>query len=248
MKISAVIITMNEERNIARCMKTLGWVDEIIMVDTDSTDKTVEIARQMGAKVFSTNWQGYGRTKQYAVERATGEWVFSIDADEIVTAGLAEEILKAIGDGGACDGYCLPRITSFIGRWIYHSQWYPDYVLRLFRRGRGKFSDALVHEKIMVDGPVGYLKMPLLHYSYPDLATYFRKSVKYNDLGGKEFIQRGRRFGWFLPVVRPMATFYRHFIFHLGFLDGWAGFFIGMLSAHRNYSKYQYLKKLTRSG
>jgi glycosyltransferase involved in cell wall biosynthesis len=246
MKISAVIITMNEEKNIARCLKSLAWVDEIILVDTDSTDMTLDIARQIGAEVFSTPWHGYGPTKQFAVDRASGDWILSVDADEVVTPRLADEILTAIGAGEAADGYFLPRMTSFIGRWIRHSQWYPDYVLRLFRRGKGRFTDALVHEKIIVDGSVGYMKNPLLHYSYPDLASFFRKTAKYNDLGGKEFVQNGRKVSRLSLLLRPIATFYRHFVFHLGFLDGWAGFFIGILSAHRNYSKYRHLGKLTR--
>ncbi len=247
MKISAVIITMNEEKNIARCLKALAWVDEIILVDTDSTDKTLDIARHMGAGVFSTQWHGYGPTKQFAVDRASGDWILSVDADEVVTPRLADEILTAIAEVEAVDGYYLPRITSFIGRWIYHSQWYPDYVLRLFRRGKGRFTDALVHEKIIVDGSVGHMKNPLLHYSYPNLASFFRKTAKYNDLGGKDLILRERKVGRFSLIFRPIATFYRHFIFHLGFLDGWAGFFIGILSAHRNYSKYRQLGKLKRN-
>jgi glycosyltransferase involved in cell wall biosynthesis len=243
MKISAVIITRNEARNIARCLKALSWVDEIILVDTDSTDDTIEIARKFGAEIHSLPWRGYGPTKQYAIERATGDWILSVDADEIVTSDLASEIRGIVNSSGAADGYLIPRRTNFIGRWIYHSQWSPDFVLRLFKRDRGKFTDSLVHEKIIVDGSTGRLKTPLLHYSYPDLATYFRKTAKYNELSGKDAALRGKKGGTLAVILRPVATFYRHFVFHLGFLDGWAGFFIGMLSAHRNYRKYSGLRK-----
>ncbi len=244
MKISAVIITMNEEHNIARCLKALSWVDEIIVVDTASTDSTTVIAERMGAKVHSIQWQGYGPTKQYAIDQAAGDWILSVDADEIVTPDLAEEIRIATDDPNAADGYELARLTNFIGRWVYHSQWYPDYVLRLFRRGRGRFTEALVHEKLIVDGPTARLKSPLLHFSYPNLASYFHKTAKYNDLGGKDSVRRGKSAGSVSLIFRPIATFYRHFVFHLGFLDGWSGFFIGILSAHRNYCKYSHLRKL----
>ena len=248
MEISAVIITMNEERNIARCLRALSWVDEIIVVDTDSTDNTTAIAERMGARVHSIAWKGYGPTKQYAVDRATGDWVLSIDADEIVTSELTDEIRAVIDSPDAADGYFLPRLTNFIGRWVYHSQWYPDFVLRLFRRGKGRFTDALVHEKIIVDGQTAHLKTPLLHFSYPDLASYFRKTAKYNDLGGKDSLRCGKKAGAISMILRPIATFYRHFVFKLGFLDGWAGFFIGILSAHRNYCKYSHLRKLDAAG
>ncbi|UCD18036.1 MAG: glycosyltransferase family 2 protein, partial [Candidatus Zixiibacteriota bacterium] len=174
--------------------------------------------------------------------------VLSIDADEVVSSRLAEEIRSACNVESGIAGFFMPRLTNFFGRWIRHSQWYPDYVLRLFRRKRGGFSPALVHESTAVDGQTGRLSNPLLHYSYPNLQSYFDKTERYSALGARQMHEQGKRIDRTALIYRPIATFYRHFIFHLGFLDGWEGFFIALLSSHRNFAKYAKLRSLARTG
>ncbi|MBN2226473.1 MAG: glycosyltransferase family 2 protein [candidate division Zixibacteria bacterium] len=246
MRISAVIITKNEERNIARCLHSIRWVDEIIIVDSQSEDRTVEIAESYNAKIHSPEWMGYGPTKQYGIEQATGEWILSLDADEVVSSGLAVEIRDTCSSDSSCAGYRLPRLTCFLDRWIYHSQWYPDYVVRLFRRGRGRFSSSAVHEHVELDGPPGRLKHPLLHYSYPDLHAFHAKGDRYARLSAQEMHDRGRTSGRLAVWLRAVGTFYRHFILRGGFLDGWEGWYIAMLSSRRNYRKYDTLRELNK--
>ena len=194
-RISAVIITRNEEINLARCLESLKWVDEIIVVDSHSVDRTRDIAEHYGAKFLLIDWPGFGPAKQHGVDAATNEWVLSIDADEEVSQPLRDEIKEVIDSSEACDGYEMPRKTNFLGRWINHSNWYPDYVLRLFRKSRGGFDNAVVHEKVVVDGSVGRLNSDLLHYSYPSLDTYFEKFNRYTTVGAVEAYKAGRRFG-----------------------------------------------------
>ncbi len=247
MRISAVIITKNEERNIARCLHAIRWVDEIIIVDSQSTDRTVEIARSYGAKIHSPEWMGYGPTKQYGVEQAEGDWILSLDADEVVSPELAAEIRDVCASDTPCAGYRVPRLTGFLGSWIYHSQWYPDYVVRLFRRGKGRFSDSAVHEHVELEGALGSLKNTLLHYSYPDLKTFHAKGDRYAELSAREMYDRGRNAGRLAVWFRAIGTFYRHFILRGGFLDGWEGWYIAMLSSRRNFQKYSTLRALHKS-
>ena len=246
MKLSVVIIAKNEEANVGRCLESVKWADEIILIDSGSVDRTVEIAR-FGADIYSIPWRGYGLAKQAGVERASGEWIFSIDADEVVPPGLAREIREVCRLDNGADGYYMPRLSNFLGRWIRHSQWYPDYVLRLFSRKKGRFTDSLVHESVEIDGEVSYLKNDLLHYSYPDLKTYFAKTVRYSELGAAEAYRAGRKAGPISMILHSVGAFYRHFIFRAGFLDGWDGFLIALLSANRAYRKYAALYSLGRS-
>mgnify|MGYP002622438396 FL=1 len=163
-RVSAVLITRNEEANLPACLDSLKWVDEIVVVDSASTDRTREIARDAGANVFDhTDWPGFGPQKNRAIAQATGDWVLSIDADERVSPELAAEIRRVVATADAANGYALPRLSSYCGRYMRHSGWWPDYVPRLFRRGRARFSDDLVHERLIVEGPVGRLEGLLRH-------------------------------------------------------------------------------------
>ncbi len=175
MSLSVVIIALNEERNLPRCLASVKWANEIIVVDSGSTDRTRQISKESGAKVFDIKWQGFGQAKGYGLSQATSEWILSIDADEEVSPELSREIQDIMKSNPSSDGYYMPRKTMFLGRWIYHCGWYPDGVLRLFRRSKGKFDTSVVHEKVILDGRTGDLKGELLHYSYPDLDHYFRK-------------------------------------------------------------------------
>jgi len=236
--LSAVIITKNEEQNIKRCLESVKFADEIIVIDSNSTDKTREIAESQGAKVFTIPWQGFGVAKQEGVKLATGEWILSIDADEEIPADLAKEIESRISSANGVSGFYLKRKTMFLGRWILHSGWYPGYVLRLFQKKDGNFDNAIVHEKVETKGPVGYLNGDLLHYSYPDLETYFSKFNRYTTLGAEEAFHAGKKAVSFDIIIKPPVSFLKHYIVRQGFRDGLEGFILSVLSAVAVLVKY----------
>ncbi len=244
MMLSVVVITKNEEQNIYRCLDAVRWADEIIIVDSQSTDRTLEIVKQFHAKVYSPVWRGYGPAKREGVAHATGDWVLSIDADEVVTPELAGEIQDIINGETPYDGYYMNRRTNFLGRWIYHCGWYPDRVLRLFRRGKGNVTDSPVHERVKVNGKTGYLKGELLHYCYPTLELYLSKSNTYTTLGAEEAFRRGKQFRVFDIVIRPMVSFISHYIIKQGFRDGLEGFLISVLSSVAVMVKYAKLRQM----
>lgn len=244
MTLTVVVITKNEEQNIYRCLDAVRWADEIIVVDSQSTDNTLEIVKQFHAKVYSPVWRGYGPAKREGVAHATSDWVLSVDADEVVTPELAEEIRDVIKSETSHDGYYMNRCTNFLGRWIYHCGWYPDRVLRLFRREKGNVTDSPVHERVEVTGTTGYLKGELLHYSYPTLELYLEKSNRYTTLGAEEAYNRGKRFRLFDIVIRPMVSFISHYIVKQGFRDGVEGLLISVLSSIAVMVKYAKLRQM----
>ncbi len=243
--LSAIVITKNEEKNIERCLSGLLWCDEIIVVDSGSTDNTLEIAKGFTDRIYVENWKGYGPQKQSALEKARGEWVFSIDADEVVTEALSEEIKKAVSDTTRA-GFYIPRKNFYKDKWLRHGGQYPDYVLRLFRRGSGRFSPSMVHEKVIVDGPCGRLKEPLLHYTFQDLSSLIDKINKYSSLSAKELFQAGRRCGAVSPFLHFLSFFIRDYILRLGFLDGIEGFNVAFVKALGIYLKYAKLRDMTK--
>ena len=245
--LSAIIITHNEEKNLERCLSSLTFADEIIIVDSHSTDKTKEIAQKFTDKIWEVNWQGFGQTKELARQKASQAWVLSIDADEEVTPELKEEILQAV-QNHLYSGYFLPRQSLFLGKWMEHSGWYPDYVLRLFQKESGQFDKALVHEQVQVKGEMGYLKNPLRHYTYPNLEHYFKKLKRYTTLSAQQLHQNGARaYPWDL-IFRPAATFFKMYLIKLGFLDGWQGLVLAVLSAYQVLVKYLKLMNLNLRG
>ncbi len=244
MKLSAILITKNEEANLERCLQSVAWVDEIIVVDSESTDNTVEIAKSFKAKVFDPEWKGFGPAKQYALEQATGDWILSIDADEEVSFTLKNEILQLLEKDPPHNGYYVNRKTQFLGRWILHSGWYPDYVLRLFRRSSGRFTSALVHEKVELDSDPGRLHNPLMHYSYPTLEDYTRKLDHYSTLGAEEMFRAGKKSSPYYLAVKPFVSFWRKLIFQKGWRDGWEGFLIAYLTSTGTLLKYAKLRSL----
>lgn len=243
-RLSVVVITKDEEDNIRRCLNSVHFADEIIVIDSGSTDQTVAIAESYQAKVFCPDWQGFGPAKQAGVEKAGGDWILSIDADEEVTPELASEIESTIAnDNGIC-GYYFKRKTKFLGKWILHCGWYPDYVLRLFQRQRGSFDNAIVHEKVVTNGPVDYLKSELLHYSYPDLEHYLKKFNRYTTLGAEEAFRKGRKAKLTDIVFKPVASFVKHYFLKQGFRDGLEGFVLSSLSSMSVMIKYAKLRLL----
>jgi glycosyltransferase involved in cell wall biosynthesis len=250
--LTAIVITRNEEANIAGCLESVAFADEIVVVDSGSTDRTVELARAAGAKVaVHADWPGFGPQKNRALALATQDWVLSIDADERVTPQGREEILRAIGDNARpdtsqYDAWDMPRRSSFCGQYIAHSGWYPDRVTRLFRRGRGRFSDDLVHERVVVDGRVGRLRSDLLHTTYPDVETMLAKLDRYSSASAQAMFDRGARSSLAGAIVRGLWAFVRTYVLRLGVLDGRMGFVLAVSVAETTYYKYLKLWLLGR--
>jgi len=245
-KLSVIIITKDEADNIRACIESVIWADEIIVVDSGSSDATVEICREMGAQVHIHDWPGYGMQKNRALSYAINNWVFSIDADERVTPELQSQLIKAM-NSEIQDGYYMPRLSQFCGKFIRHSGWYPDYVLRLFKRNRGRFSDDVVHERVILEGIAGKLSSPLLHYSYLNKEEVQRKTEQYAQAGAMQMFKNGKSS---LPADAPLRAgwaFLRTFFLRLGFLDGFAGLNIALMNARTTYLKYMQLKALRSS-
>ena len=242
-KLSVIIITKNEAANIRACIESVVWADEIIVVDSGSSDSTVEICRELGAQVHVHDWPGFGAQKNRALSYATHEWVFAIDADERVTPDLQAQLINAM-ESNSEDGFYVPRLSQFCGQFIRHSGWYPDYVLRLFRRTSGRFSDDMVHERVMLEGTAGRLSSPLLHYSYLNEADVRRKTEQYATAGATQMFKNGKTASHADAPLRAAWAFVRTYCLRLGFLDGMAGFNIASMNARTTYLKYQQLSAL----
>jgi glycosyltransferase involved in cell wall biosynthesis len=246
-KISAVIITLNEEDHIRQAIESVSWADEVVVVDSGSTDRTVEIAESLGARVLFNEWPGFSDQKQFAVDRASNDWIFSLDADERVTDALKQEILGLREQEPVAAGYTVPRLSYYLGREIRHGGWYPDRQLRLFDRRKGRWNGAVIHESIaMSDGAkVGQLRGDILHYSVRDAAEHERMIVeRYAPLGAQKMLAEGRRTSHLKAVVSAWFAFVRSYFLKLGFLDGWAGFRIAYFSAHHTLMKHLILLDL----
>jgi glycosyltransferase involved in cell wall biosynthesis len=237
-KISAVIITRNEEKNIKRCLSSIDWVDEIVVVDSGSTDDTKKIASEFTQRVFDIKWEGFGKAKNFAKDKASYQWILSVDADEIITQDLKEEIQRIAKSEDSFDGYYVPRKSNFLGKWIKHGGWYPDYVLRLFKKDKAKFSQSMVHEKVEVNGGIGYLRNPLWHYTDPNFDHYLEKLNRYTSLAAEELFRKGKRAKLFDVVFRPLAVFFKMYFVKKGFWDGFSGFILAVSSAFHVFSKY----------
>ena len=236
-RLSVVIITKNEEQRIARCLESVQWADEIIVLDSGSTDRTVEICRRWTPHVYETDWPGYGAQKNRGVARAGGDWILSVDADEAVSPALRREIELSI-TRDAHEAYEMPRLTRYCGQEMRHGGWWPDYVQRLARRGKAVFSDAPVHEKMIAAGSVGRPEHPLLHDSSPDLESVLRKVNLYSTLGAEALRARGRSAGLLKTIARGAWTFFRAYVLKAGFLDGAMGFVAAVSHAEGSYYKH----------
>ena len=236
-RLSAVIITKNEAANIAACLDSVAFADELIVVDSGSADDTVAIAKSKGARVEFYEFKGFGRQMNYALSLATGDWIFSIDADERVSSALAAELQQAMKKGDA-DIYEMPRLSTFCGRVMRHSGWYPDYVKRLWRRGRARWREDLVHALLICDGTVARLTHPLNHDAIERIEQSLRRMDQYSTLGAEMLVARGQRVWFFSGVTHGIWTFLRSYILRAGFLDGHEGFLLAVLSAEGSYYKY----------
>ncbi len=248
MSLSVVVITRNEAANLRACLESVPFADEIVVLDSGSTDETVAIARECGARVTQiADWPGFGPQKNRALALATCDWVLSLDADERVTPELAAQIREAMVSGVAA-AYEIPRLTRFCGQWIHHCGWTPDRVLRLFRRGQARFSDDLVHERVLTElGTLrGRLTTPLLHESYPTPAHYWRKLEAYSQAWARQQQARGRRTSMARAGAAAIVAFLRSYILRLGFLDGAMGFAVCTMQAQAAFGKYFALYCLNR--
>ncbi|MFH0989811.1 MAG: glycosyltransferase family 2 protein, partial [bacterium] len=230
------------------CIESVQWADEIIViVDEKSNDKTEAIAQSFGIQVFKRPWEGYGGTKNFGLSRSTGEWILWLDADERVTPELKRELLGVIKENSeSVKAYSIPRKAYFLGKWIKHCGWYPGYVLRVFQRTAGKFSDHKVHERLDISGEMGYLRSDLLHYTDPNLFHYFEKFNRYTSLAADELELQRYHFKLSDILIRPVWKFLQMYIVRAGFLDGIQGFILCILSAGYVFSKYAKLWEKTR--
>jgi len=237
--IAAVVITKNEERNIAACLESLKWVDELIVVDAESADQTVELAKAYTARVHVRPWPGYGPQKNFAMAQATADWVLIVDADERVTDELREEIQALLQKPGPAIAYRIPRRNFYYGCWIQGAGQYPDPQLRLVRRGHGRYNDLPVHEHLEVDGPTGDLRGHLDHLTHPTVASHEMKIERYSSLAAEERIRNSKpEAAWYHLIFNPGWTFVKFYLLRGGFKDGLPGFVVSGFSAAHVLLKY----------
>ena len=251
MKISAVIISKNEENNIAEAIKSVAWADEILIVDSESTDGTREIAESLGAKVIVREWPGFSAQKQFAADAAAHDWIFSLDADERVTEPLAKEIeaRRSLTGGEIADGYRVPRLSYYMNKPIRHGGWYPDRQLRLFDRRKGKWKDVLIHESVEMaqDAKTGRLQNDILHYSVENAGHHHRMiGERYAPLAARQMFERGTRTSPLRTALAGPSAFIQTYLLKLGILDGFPGFCIAKFAAHHAFLKHAILWEIQR--
>jgi glycosyltransferase involved in cell wall biosynthesis len=236
--LAVTVITKNEENFIRTCLESVKWADEIIIVDSGSTDKTIEICREYTDKILMTDWPGFGPQKNRALAMAASDWVLSLDADEQVGDKLKQEILSAISAPEDHAAFDLPRSSRYCGRRIHHSGWWPDYVTRLFSRGRARFSDDLLHERLVVDGPIGRLREPLIHEAFVSLEDVLETMNRYSTAGARMMHDRTRKASMATAILHGFWSFFHTYVVRAGFLDGREGFMLAVSNGEGTYYKY----------
>ena len=246
--LSVILITRNEEANLADCLASLdGIAQQIVVVDTNSSDRTLDIAKSYGAVIAQPqDWPGFGPQKNRALDLATGEWVLSLDADERLTPALKSEIVTAIHHSAHVDCFAIPRLSWYCGRFIRHSGWNPDYVDRLFKRGSARFSDDLVHERLIPSGQVAKLENPMLHYSFMNYSQVLQKIDRYSTASAEQAFAKGKTSTPLKAVLHGAWSFFRTYFLQAGFLDGPQGFTLAMSNAQGTYYRYIKLWHLIR--
>jgi glycosyltransferase involved in cell wall biosynthesis len=235
--LAVTIITLNEEERLRDCLESVVWADEIIVIDAESTDKTVEIARKFTDRIWIRPWPGFAAQKNFALDQATQPWVLSLDADERVSRELHRAIQDVCSRDQGVSGFSIPRKNIFWGSWVRHGRLYPDYQLRLFRRGSGRFVEHSVHESVKVGGAVRRLDAPLIHESYRNLEEFVSRANRYSTLAAQEAVRHGQTARGRDLVLRPLGRFLSMYVVHRGFLDGWRGVLLASL-----YGYYVFLR------
>ena len=246
LKLSVTIITLNEAEHIGAAIDSVRWADEIVVVDSGSTDGTTDIARTRGATVITREWPGYVDQKNFAAERASHDWIFSLDADERVTPALAAEIRTLLAAGPAAPAYRIARVTFHLGRWLRTTDFYPDSQTRLYDRRAARWRGKYVHESVSADGPVGRLNEEIQHYSYRDLHDHMDRINHYTSLAARQMHEAGRRTRPLDLLVHPPAAFLRNFVLRRGFLDGGVGLTLSLVNAYAVFVKFAKLWELQR--
>ena len=229
--VTVTVITLNEAANIQAALESVSWADEIIVIDSESTDDTVAIAKRFTDKVLVRPWPGYIAQKNFAAEQASHDWIFSLDADERVSPALADEVRALVARSPGAPGYRVPRVTYHLGRWIRGTDWYPDYQLRLYDRRHARWTGKYVHESVKADAPVIDLRGELLHYAYRDLAHHQQTMDRYTTLAARQMFEDGRRASWVDLAIHPPAAFFRNYILRGGFHEGVPGLVISAMNA-----------------
>ena len=259
-KLSVTIITYNEEKNIRDCLNSVKWADEIVVVDSFSTDKTIEICKEYTDRFYQNKWPGFVEQKNLSLNKASHNWVLSIDADERISDELGEEIKKLLttplsppsqgGDKGEVfDGYHIPRKTFYVKKWILHCGWYPDYKIRLFKKDKGRWEGTggtAIHESVKVDGKTGYLKGDILHYSFLSISSHLKTINSFTSISAMENLKKGKKAGILSILLRPSFNFFKMYILKRGFLDGLPGLIVSILSSYHVFIKYTKMWEMER--
>lgn len=249
MKISAVLITFNEEANIEAALRSLeGIADEIVVVDSFSTDRTVRLAREFTDRVVQRKWTNYSDQKNYADGLAVHPWILSLDADERLSRELRGELLALKSGEPSCAGFSMPRLVFYLGRWIKHCGWYPDRKVRLFRREAARWEGEYVHETLAVRGEVRRLKGPLHHFTYRSIGEHLARLDKFADLGAQKLYAQGRKSRWYHLLVLPFSRFIKSYVLKRGFLDGFAGMVVSVLNGYSIFVRYAKLREIWKKG
>lgn len=247
LKISATIITLNEEKNLPRSLSSLGCCDDIVVVDSGSNDKTVTIAREYGVRVIERPFNSYADQKNFAARVAENDWILSLDADEVLSEELATElsVLKRVGP--RADAYSVPRLAQYMNKWIRHSGWYPDRKIRLYNRSKARWVGEYVHEAVNVRGKIGALKGDLLHFTCQSFSQHMVRIDHYTTLAADEMISKGQRVGFIRLLILPLWTFFRTYVLQRGFLDGTEGWIIARMAAFYVFAKYVKVRTISNS-
>jgi len=246
MKLSATIVALNEERNIVRAIESLHSADEIVVVDSGSTDRTRDVARSLGARVIEEPWRGYAAQKNFAAQCAEHDWILSLDADESLGEVLEAEILELKRDGPRFDAYDMPRLAQYCGRWILHSGWYPDPKVRLYHRKRASWAGDFVHESVRVNGTLGHLQGKLLHFTCNSVDDHLKTLNRYTTLAAQDLVAKQSPSPLWKLALDPIWTFLRSYVIWQGFRDGPQGFTIARMAALYTFLKYSKARELRR--
>lgn len=245
-RIAAAVICQDEEDRIAACLESVAWCDEIVVVDAGSRDRTALIAEKRATRVVRNAWPGYVAQKNFALEQTTADWILCLDADERCTPELADAIRRALAGDPAVAGFAVRRHVFYLGRWIGHGGWYPDWKLRVVRRGRARWGGADPHDKLLSDGPVARLDADLVHLTYRDFADHLRTVQRFSDVVSDAWLRAGRRPSLLRAALHPPVKFLECFVWKQGFRDGWPGFVIAATSAFYVFAKHVKLWEKSR--